>query len=219
MADRPATVLLTGASGYIGGRLLGVLERAGRRVRCLARRPGDLAARAAPSTAVVRGDVLDRASLDAALQGVDAAYYLVHAMGSAGDFEAEEQAGARNFADAARAAGVGRIIYLGGLAAGGAGLSAHLRSRRQVGDVLRGAAHPGVRRHAAGDSATRGRGARVAVGGRVTVREPVGSSASSRAGSQGHSFRRRRSYSRPSIRRSRQRPNAFSRSRRHRASR
>ena len=148
MAERPslatAPVLLTGASGYVGGRLLGALERAGRRVRCLARRPGDLAARAAPSTEIVRGDVLDRASLDAALRGVDAAYYLVHAMGSAGDFEAEEQAGARNFADAARAAGVGRIIYLGGLASGGAGLSAHLRSRRQVGDVLRGAGVPVV---------------------------------------------------------------------------
>ena len=139
------TVLLTGATGYVGGRLLGVLERGGRRVRCLARRPGDLAARAAPSTEVVRGDVLDRASLDAALRGVDAAYYLVHAMGSAGgDFEAEEQAGARNFAEAAQAAGVGRIVYLGGLAAGGADLSAHLRSRRRVGDVLRRAGVPVV---------------------------------------------------------------------------
>ncbi len=137
MADRPATVLLTGASGYVGGRLLGVLERTGRRVRCLARRPGDLAARAAPATEIVRGDVLDRASLDAALHGVGAAYYLVHAMGSAGDFEAEERAGARNFAAAARAAGVGRIVYLGGLAAAGADLSPHLRSRRQVGGVLR----------------------------------------------------------------------------------
>ena len=139
------TVLLTGATGYVGGRLLGVLERDGRRVRCLARRPGDLAARAAPSTEVVRGDVLDRASLDAALRGVDAAYYLVHAMGSAGgDFEAEEQTGARNFAEAAQAAGVGRIVYLGGLAAGGADLSAHLRSRRRVGDVLRRAGVPVV---------------------------------------------------------------------------
>ena len=139
------TVLLTGATGYVGGRLLGVLERGGRRVRCLARRPGDLAARTAPSTEVVRGDVLDRASLDAALRGVDAAYYLVHAMGSAGgDFEAEEQTGARNFAEAAQAAGVGRIVYLGGLAAGGADLSAHLRSRRRVGDVLRRAGVPVV---------------------------------------------------------------------------
>ena len=65
-------------------------------------------------------------------------------MGSTGDFEAEERTGARNFADAARAAGVGRIIYLGGLASGGADLSAHLRSRRQVGDVLRGAGVPVV---------------------------------------------------------------------------
>ncbi len=143
--DRPPpVVLLTGPSGYVGGRLLGVLARGGRRVRCLARRPGDLAARAPRAAEVVRGDVLDRASLDAALRGVDAAYYLVHAMGSAGDFEAEERTGARNFAAAAQAAGVGRIIYLGGLGGGGADLSAHLRSRRRVGGLLRCAGVPVV---------------------------------------------------------------------------
>lgn len=89
VAASPAAtlILLTGASGYIGGRLLESLERRGYRLRCLALRPGVLQQKVDPSTEVLSGDVLDRPSLDAALGGVDAAYYLVHSMGSTGLFE------------------------------------------------------------------------------------------------------------------------------------
>jgi uncharacterized protein YbjT (DUF2867 family) len=129
-------VLLTGASGYVGGRLLRGLVAAGHRVRCLARRPEYLAARVAPPTTVVQGDCLDPATLPAALAGVHTAYYLVHSMGSGGDFEAQDRTAADQFARAARAAGVRRIVYLGGLASGDGGLSPHLRSRLETGARL-----------------------------------------------------------------------------------
>jgi uncharacterized protein YbjT (DUF2867 family) len=130
-------ILLTGATGYVGGRLLKVLEGAGRRVRCLARRPEALRAKVAPGTEVVAGDVLDEGSLKEGLRGVHTAYYLVHSMGARRDFEAEDRRAARNFAEAAREAGVRRIIYLGGLGVGNGALSRHLRSRQEVGAVLR----------------------------------------------------------------------------------
>jgi uncharacterized protein YbjT (DUF2867 family) len=126
-------VLLTGASGYVGGRLLRALVEQGHRVRCLARRPEWLARRTGGAAAVVAGDCLDAASLPAALAGVHTAYYLVHSLGSTGDFEAEDRAAARNFAAAAAAAGVRRIIYLGGL---GTAVSPHLRSRHETGALL-----------------------------------------------------------------------------------
>jgi uncharacterized protein YbjT (DUF2867 family) len=122
-------ILVTGASGYVGGRLLRVLERRGERVRCLARRPEFLRPR-------VQGDVLDLESLRRALVGVEVAYYMVHSMGSRGDFEEEDRRAAENFAAAAREAGVRRIVYLGGLGRG-PDLSRHLRSRHEVGRVLR----------------------------------------------------------------------------------
>ena len=130
-------MLLTGASGYVGGRLLKSLETRGYRVRCLVRRPAVLAAMAGPSTEIVAGDVLDRPSLELALRGVDVAYYLVHSMGATGSFEQVDRQAARNFGEAAKAAGVSRIIYLGGLGNTEEALSAHLRSRHEVGDVLR----------------------------------------------------------------------------------
>ena len=137
-------VLVTGATGYVGGRLLRVLESARVRVRCLARRPDYLRGRAAPSTEIVGGDVLDPASLARALAGVRAAYYLVHSMDAAGGFEARDREAARAFGAAARAAGVPRIIYLGGLAGPGEALSAHLRSRHEVGRLLRESGVPVV---------------------------------------------------------------------------
>ena len=138
------TVLLTGASGYVGGRLLPRLQAMGLRVRCLARRPGFLRDGGATPPEVVAGDVLDRASLERALAAVETAYYLVHSMGSGADFEAEESAGARNFAAAAKAQGVRRIIYLGGLGGEGGRLSAHLRSRHEVGRILRESGVPTI---------------------------------------------------------------------------
>ncbi len=130
-------ILLTGASGYVGGRLLRSLENQGYRVRCLARRPEILKPKVHPSTEVVAGDVLDRASLDSALRGVDVAYYMVHSMSSAGSFEETDRLAARNFSEAAKAEGVKGLIYLGGLGSDEEELSAHLRSRHEVGEILR----------------------------------------------------------------------------------
>ena len=130
---RRRTVLLTGATGYVGGRLLHRLEAdPDLRVRCLTRRPEALADRAGPGTELVRGDALDARSLARAMQGVHTTYYLIHSMASRGDFEALDRAAAKNFAAAAGQAGVARIIYLGGLG-DGSDLSPHLASRQEVG--------------------------------------------------------------------------------------
>lgn len=129
-------ILLTGASGYVGGHLLKALEAVGHRVRCAVRRPEAMHVSAAGTT-VVRADVLDRESIGTALRGVDTAYYLVHSMNSERSFEQADRKGASNFADAARAAGVKRIVYLGGLGNPNAALSPHLRSRLEVGELLR----------------------------------------------------------------------------------
>ena len=132
----PKTVLLTGASGYIGGRLLYRLEAEARhRLRCLTRRPAALAGRTAAETEVFAGDVMEPGSLGSAMRGVHTAYYLVHSMGASGDFEELDRVAASNFAAAAKRAGVRRIIYLGGLG-DGRHLSSHLASRQEVGDIL-----------------------------------------------------------------------------------
>jgi uncharacterized protein YbjT (DUF2867 family) len=136
-ANQRPLLLLTGASGYIGGRLLKALESAGWPVRCIARRPDYLKSRIASSTQVVQADCLDRSSLAGAMAGVHTAYYFVHSMGSPGQFEEEDRLAARNFAEVAREQGVRRIVYLGGLGEQGQGLSAHLRSRHEVADILR----------------------------------------------------------------------------------
>lgn len=144
--DAPSTdrnlVLLTGATGYIGGRLLKALEQSDRSIRCLARRPEFLKPRVRPTTQVAKADCLDPNSLPSAMEGVHTVYYLVHSMGSTGKFEEEDRQAARNFAVAARAAGVCRIIYLGGLGEWGEALSAHLRSRHEVADLLRASGIP-----------------------------------------------------------------------------
>src|SRR6185369_1090025 len=135
-------ILLTGATGYVGGRLLRVLEQQGYRVRCLARRPEFLKPKVSGRTEIIAGDVLDQTSLRAALRGVSVAYYLVHSMGSAGSFEENDRQSARNFGAAAKAAGVQRIIYLGALGNDGELLSPHLRSRQEVGQILRDSGVP-----------------------------------------------------------------------------
>jgi uncharacterized protein YbjT (DUF2867 family) len=132
-------VLLTGASGYVGGRLIPLLERQPVVLRCLARNPDKLRPLVGTSTEVVRGDVLDAPSLAEALHGVHTAYYLVHLMSGTKDFEKEDRQAATNFAQAATKAGVKRIIYLGGLGDDAdPDLSPHLRSRHEVGEILRG---------------------------------------------------------------------------------
>ncbi len=131
-------VLLTGASGYVGGRLLPLLEKQPPQLRCLARNPDKLRPRVRESTQLVRGDVLDPASLEEALTGVHTAYYLVHLMSGSRDFEQADREAALNFAAAARKAGVHRLIYLGGLGDDAdPKLSPHLRSRHEVGKILR----------------------------------------------------------------------------------
>ena len=133
--DHQNLILLTGATGYVGGRLLRALENLGCHVRCIARRPQALRARAGVNTEVVLGDCFKPESLGAALAGVHTAYYLVHSMGTAGSFEEKDRQAAINFANAALQANVQRIIYLGGLGEGA--LSPHLRSRQEVGEALR----------------------------------------------------------------------------------
>jgi uncharacterized protein YbjT (DUF2867 family) len=131
-------ILLTGGSGYVGGRLIPLLEKQAGRLRCLARNPESMRERVQPGTEIVPGDVLDPASLDRALTGVRTAYYLVHLMSGSDDFEKEDRQAAQNFASAAKKAEVRRIIYLGGLGDDAdVKLSRHLRSRHEVGQILR----------------------------------------------------------------------------------
>lgn len=136
----PLRCLVTGATGYIGGRLVPELLEAGHSVRCLARSPDKLRDHPwAEDAEVVRGDVTDPASVKAAMQDIDVAYYLVHALGTGSHFEDTDREAARIFADAARSAGVRRIVYLGGLTPAGVPereLSAHLRSRAEVGRIF-----------------------------------------------------------------------------------
>lgn len=135
------TVLLTGATGYIGGRLLRQFEEGGRPVRCLARQPARLGS-TRPTTEVIHGDCLDEASLDRALAGVRTACYLVHSMAGGPDFAAKDRRAADNFGRAAARAGVRRIIYLGGLTDETGPVSAHLKSRAETGDILRASGVP-----------------------------------------------------------------------------
>jgi uncharacterized protein YbjT (DUF2867 family) len=136
-------VLVTGATGYIGGRLVPTLLDAGYDVRCLARDPAKLSQDPwRDRVEVVKGDVLDPATLAPALAGCDAAYYLVHSMdGGDEDFRERDRRAAINFRDAAADAGLTRIIYLGGLGSG-TGLSQHLASRQEVGTILAAGSTP-----------------------------------------------------------------------------
>ncbi|MGI9038856.1 MAG: SDR family oxidoreductase [Gemmatimonadota bacterium] len=130
-------VLLTGATGYVGGRLLPRLVHRSSLLRCLTRRPEEFRLRAPPGVDVVGGDLLEPESLGPALDQIDVAYYLVHSMGEGDGFRERELETARNFAGAAAARGVRRIIYLGGLGDDTRELSEHLESRQAVGRALR----------------------------------------------------------------------------------
>lgn len=130
--------LVTGATGYIGGRLVPRLLAAGWRVRCLVRDATRLQGRAwGDDVETIEGDVLKPESLVDAMRGVEVAYYLIHSLGAGGDFSERDVQAARNFSAAAKSAGVARIIYLGGLGDPATELSTHLRSRHETGDALR----------------------------------------------------------------------------------
>ena len=132
-------VLVTGANGYIGARLVPRLLAAGHRVRCMVRDPARLQGRPwVDRVEVVSGDVLDAATLASPLWQVDAAVYLIHSLGASGSFEALDVEAARTFGQAAAAAGVRRIVYLGGLGNPSDRLSAHLRYRQATWSSARG---------------------------------------------------------------------------------
>src|SRR3954470_475795 len=138
------TVLVTGASGYVGAALIPRLQRAGLDVRAFARDPARVAQDGVRDVEVVRGDAVTGDGLDAALDGVDVAYFLIHSMETAaggGDgFRSRDRRAAEQFARAAQAAGVRRVVYLGGLVPQTGAASAHLASRREVEEALAQAA-------------------------------------------------------------------------------
>ncbi|HYL28245.1 MAG TPA: NAD(P)H-binding protein, partial [Candidatus Nitrosotalea sp.] len=142
-------VLVTGASGYIGGRLVPRLRQSGHEVRCLVRSPRRLESRFDADVELIGGDASDPAALSVALRSCDAAYYLIHSMGSTNEFTEKDRQTATAFGNAAAEAKVGRIVYLGGLGNDGESLSAHLRSRHEVGDLLREKGVPVVELRAA----------------------------------------------------------------------
>lgn len=143
MENKNSLILVTGATGYIGGRLVPRLLELGYRVRCLVRDPARLQGRPWQSAVeIVAGDVLQPDSLAPAMQGVSAAYYLIHSLAGGSDFHQRDVTAADNFGTAARAANIERIIFLGGLAEAAPNLSEHLRSRQQTGEALRAAGIP-----------------------------------------------------------------------------
>ena len=136
-------VLVTGATGYVGGRLVPRLLADGHEVVCLARDPSHLAGRGWRGVAIRQGNALEASSLPPVMEGVEAAYYLIHSMSAGeGGFEDRDRVAAENFGRAARAAGLRRIMYLGGLGNADEALSPHLASRHEVGEILRASGVP-----------------------------------------------------------------------------
>ncbi|MCW5965743.1 MAG: NAD(P)H-binding protein, partial [Bryobacterales bacterium] len=136
MAASSGRVLVTGPTGYVGGRLLRVLHSQRMPVRAMARTPRNLELPSVNGAEVVQGDVFQPETLRTALRGVSVAFYLIHSMGAGEEFAERDAQAARNFAQAAAAEGVAKIVYLGGLGDEHASLSRHLASRQEVGKVL-----------------------------------------------------------------------------------
>ena len=131
-------ILVTGATGYIGGRLVPRLLEKGYKVRCLARHREHIKGKPwAQEAEILKGDILKNEGLNSAFKNIDAAYYLVHSMADTPDFEKSEEISANNFIKAAKENNVKRIIYMGGLGDNSAKLSRHLKSRHKVGEILR----------------------------------------------------------------------------------
>ena len=131
-------ILVTGATGYVGGRLVPRLLEAGYQVRCLVRDPARLKGRPwFDSVDIIQGDVLKPETLPAAVEGIHTAFYMVHSMKDSANFHQRDVTAARNFGNAAKNAGVQRLIYLGGLVDPNSELSEHLNSRHQTGEILR----------------------------------------------------------------------------------
>ncbi len=138
-----ATILVLGATGYIGRRLVPRLVAKGHEVRTFVRRPSKAAITGCEHCRIIQGDVLDKASLEGAMDGIDVVYYLVHSMAHGEEeFERRDRVAATNVADVARRRGVKRIIYLGGLGRRDVPQSAHLKSRHEVGHLLRSSGIP-----------------------------------------------------------------------------
>lgn len=143
--DAPLLCLVTGATGYIGGRLVPELLAAGHRVRVMTRNPERIRDHPwAARVEVARADAGDAEQVAAACTGVDVVYYLIHALGSGPEFEATDRRTAGVMADAVRAAGVGRLVHLGALRPDDEELSPHLRSRTAVADILLASGVPTV---------------------------------------------------------------------------
>ena len=135
--ERARLVLVTGATGYIGGRLVPQLLKAGYRVRCLVRDARRLQGRPwSDRVEVIEGDATRPETLPPALTGVWAAYYFIHSLSDTANYRERDMAVARGLSQAAKTAGVERIIYLGGLGDPAADLSTHLRSRQETGAAL-----------------------------------------------------------------------------------
>lgn len=130
-------ILVSGATGYVGGRLVPILLDRGYKVRCLVRDPSNIEGRGWDNIEVVGGDVLEYETVRSAMKNISVAYYLVHSMAGGPGYQERDVVCARNFGLAAREAGVKRIIYLGGLGVESKHLSKHLKSRQRTGDCLR----------------------------------------------------------------------------------
>jgi uncharacterized protein YbjT (DUF2867 family) len=130
-------ILVSGATGYVGSRLVPRLLVEGHEVSCLVRRDSRVPLSFPEEVRLVRGDALQPETLAGAMQGIEVAYYLIHSMAATGDFKDNDRRAAQNFASAAKIAGVGRIVFLGALASESAEISSHLQSRHETGDTLR----------------------------------------------------------------------------------